>query len=114
MKIVFNVVLAVLVLLAVSSGITKIMLMPQDVAFFGRYGFTDPILIAFGCSQLVGGVLLAIPKTRVVGAMVVAITFVISAGVLFMAGKIPITLVTIVCVLLLAAIATVEIRKKQD
>jgi hypothetical protein len=114
MKIVFNVVLAVLVLLAVSSGITKIMLMPQDVVFFGRYGFTDPILIAFGCSQLVGGVLLAIPKTRVVGAMVVAITFVISAGVLFMAGKIPITLVTIVCVLLLAAIATVEIRKKQD
>lgn len=114
MKIVFNVVLAALVLLAVSSGVTKIMLMQQDVEFFGRYGFTDLLLIAFGCSQLVGGVLLAIPKTRVVGAIVVAITFVISAGVLFMAGKIPIALVTLVCVLLLVAIATVAIRKKQD
>jgi uncharacterized membrane protein YphA (DoxX/SURF4 family) len=113
MKIVFNVVMLVLVLLAVSSGVTKISLMQQDVEFFGRYGFTDPLLIAFGCAQLVGGVLLAIPKTRLIGAIVVAITFVISAGVLFMEGKIPITLVTLVCVLLLALIAAVEIRKKQ-
>jgi hypothetical protein len=41
-------ILAILTLLAVSSGITKILLMPQDVNFFGKFGFSDPILIAFG------------------------------------------------------------------
>ncbi len=114
MKILFNIVLIALVLLAVSSGITKIMLMQQDVEFFGRFGFSNPILMIFGGIQLIGGILLAIPKTRIIGAIVVAITFVVSAVVLFMAGKIPIALITLVCVLLLAIVAKVGMKKKRD
>ena len=60
-------ILAILTLLAVSSGITKILLMPQDVNFFGKYGFSDPILIAFGSVQLLGGLLLVFTKTRFAG-----------------------------------------------
>ena len=101
MKIFLNVVLVILIFLAVSSGITKIMLMQQDVAFFSPYGFTNPILIGFGVTQLLGGVLLAIPKTRVVGAVIVALTFIISAVILVMAGSIPMAVVTIICTLLL-------------
>lgn len=100
MKILLNIILAILVFLAVSSGITKIMLMQQDVEFFGKYGFTNPILIAYGVSQLLGGILLALPKTKILGASVVAITFLISAVLLVMAGKIPITIITLICVLL--------------
>ena len=97
MKYLFYSILAVLVFLAVSSGITKIMLMQQDVDFFGQYGFTNPILIGFGIIQLVGGVMLVPPRTRVNGASMVAVTFLISAMVLFMAGAVPIALVTLFC-----------------
>ena len=75
--------------------------MPQDVDFFGQYGFTNPILIAFGVSQLIGGVLLAVPRTRIVGAVILGVTFLISAVVLGMAGNIPVTVVTLLCVFLL-------------
>lgn len=101
MKVFFNIVLFILVFLAVSSGITKIMLMQQDVDFFGNYGFTNPVLITYGVIQLAGGVLLVFPKTRVIGAAMVAITFLISAAILFMSGNIPITIITLVCVFLL-------------
>jgi len=104
MKIFFYVVLTILTLLAVSSGMTKILLLQQDVDFFGKYGFTNPILMAYGAIQLLGGILLVLPKSRVVGAILVAITFLISAVVLVMENNIPLTIVTFICVLLLGFI----------
>lgn len=95
MKIFFYIALVVLVFLAVSSGTTKVLLMPQDVEFFGQYGFSDPILIAYGLVQCVGGVLLAIPETRIFGAVIVAITFLISAVVLVISGDVSIALLTV-------------------
>lgn len=80
------------------------MLMQQDVEFFAEYGFTDSILIAYGITQVLGGGLLVLPKTRIVGAIVVAITFLISLVVLVMAGNIPIAFITLVCVALLGLI----------
>ena len=102
MKIFLGVILGILVFMAISSGVTKIMLMQQDVDFFGKYGFTNPILITYGVTQLVGGILLALPKTRIAGALVVAITFLISLVVLVMSGNIPVAIVTSICVAFLA------------
>jgi hypothetical protein len=104
MKIIFYIALAVLVLLAISSGLTKILLMPQDVEFFGRYGFSNPMLIAYGLVQFIGGALLAVPKSRVIGALLVAVTFLISAVVLLLSGNIPIALLTLVFTALLGFI----------
>ena len=112
MKILFNVILVILVFLAVSSGITKIILMQQDVEFFGKYGFTNPILIAYGAAQLLGGILLVLPKSRIIGAALVAITFLISAVVLAMEGNIPITMVTLICVALLGVIIKRSLNNK--
>lgn len=104
MKIFFNVILVILVFLAISSGVTKVMLMQQDVDFFGQYGFTNSILIIYGAIQVLGGVLLVPPKTRIIGALSVAITFLISLVVLVMAGNIPVAILTLVCVALLGII----------
>lgn len=104
MKIFLYTMLVILVFLAVSSGITKTMLMQQDVEFFGQYGFTNPILIAFGITQILGGFLLVMPKTRVIGAVIVAITFLISAVVLIMAGNFPVAILTIFFTLFLGYI----------
>lgn len=94
-------ILAILTLLAVSSGIAKILLMPQDVNFFGKYGFSDPILIAFGSVQLLGGLLLVFTKTRFAGAAIVAVTFLVSLALLLLEGNVPVSIVTAVATLLL-------------
>jgi len=104
MRIAFLVILAILILLAVSSGMTKILLMQQDVEFFGRYGFSNPALIAFGAVQLVGGILLPFKKTRFTGAAIVASTFLVSLVVLMMDGNIPVSIVTLIATLLLLVV----------
>ena len=104
MKLASTIVLVLLILLAISSGVTKIALMQQDVDFFGKYGFTNPILIAFGTTQLIGGVLLAFKKTRFSGAAIVAITFLISLVVLLLEGNIPVSIVTLFATLMLGVV----------
>lgn len=104
MKIAYTILLVVLALLAVLSGVTKILLMPQDVEFFGRYGFSNPMLIAFGVAQLLGGILLAVKTTRFVGATVIASTFVLSLALLLIDGNIPVSIITGVVTLLLFGI----------
>ena len=104
MRIISTIILVILILLAVSSGITKVALMQQDVEFFGKYGFSNPLLIAYGLVQLAGGVAMIFKKTRFVGAAVVAITFLISLVLLVMEGNIPVSVVTIVATLLLGVI----------
>lgn len=104
MKTVSIIVLTILTLLAVLSGITKILLVQQDVDFFGKYGFSGPTLIAFGLVQLLGGLLLVLTKTRFVGAAIVAVTFLVSLAMLLMDGNIPASIITLVAILLLCAV----------
>ena len=104
MKIVSTIILVLLVFLAISSGATKIALMQQDVEFFGKYGFSNLILIAFGATQLIGGVLLPFKKTRFTGAAIVAVTFLVSLVLLLLEGNIPVSIVTTVAMLLLGMV----------
>jgi len=101
MKIAFTVVLTILTLLAISSGITKLLLMQQDVEFFARYGFSDAMIIAFGAIQLIGGILMPLRKTRFIGAVVVASTFIVSLVLLLIDGNLPVSIITVVMTLLL-------------
>lgn len=104
MKIIMNVTLLILVLLAVSSGVAKTMLMPTDVEFFNRFGFSDSVLVAFGISQLIGGILLVPLKFRLAGAVIVSITFLISLLLLILAGDFVVATITFVCIVLLAVV----------
>lgn len=78
----------------------------MNLVEYGRKvdGFTNPILVAYGVVQLLGGILLVITKTRIIGAILVASTFLISAVVLVMAGNFPVTFITLICVLMLGLI----------
>ena len=104
MKIASTLVLVLLIFLSILSGVTKVALIPEDVEFFGRYGFSSPLLIAFGATQLIGGVLMPIRKTRFVGAAIVAVTFLISLVILLMDGNVPVSIVTAVATLLLGVV----------
>lgn len=104
MKLVTTIVLVLLILLALASGAAKLTLMQQDVEFFGRYGFSETMLLAFGLAQLVGGLLMPFRKTRFTGAAIVAVTFLVSLVLLLVDGNIPVSIVTAVATLLLVVI----------
>lgn len=108
MRIGFPILLAVLTLLAVSSGIAKIALMPSEVEFFGRYGFSNPVLFAFGVAQLIGGILLPWRRTRLAGATVIACTFLVSLAILIIDGNMPISIVTAIATILLFVVMKVS------
>lgn len=104
MKIGYSILLGILTVLAVLSGIAKIALMQNDVDFFGRYGFSDLMLIAFGAAQLIGGIMLPWKRTRFAGATVVACTFLVSLAILLIDGNIPVSVVTGIATFLLLVI----------
>lgn len=104
MKTAFTIVLVLLILLATLSGVTKVMLMEQDVTFFGKFGFSNPMLIIFGLVQLAGAGLMVFGKTRFVGAAIVAVTFLVSLVLLVMDGDIAVSIITAVVTLLLGLI----------
>jgi predicted MFS family arabinose efflux permease len=104
MKIASTLIVVVLIFLAVFSGIAKIALFQEDVEFFSRYGFSNPMLMAFGATQVLGGILLPFRKTRFFGAAVVAVTFLVSFVLLLMDGKVSMSIVAAVATLLLALI----------
>lgn len=104
MKVAHTIILVILTLLAIAAGITKVMLLPQDVEFFGKYGFSNPALIGYGILQLTGGLLLPFTKTRFAGAAIVAVTFIVSLVVLMLDGNIPVSVVTLIMILLLGVL----------
>lgn len=104
MKIAFSILLVLLTALAVLSGVTKITLMPNEVAFFSQHGFSNPMLIAFGAVQLVGGILLLWKKTRFAGATVVAFTFLVSLAILLRDGNMAVSIVTAIVTILLIVV----------
>jgi len=88
------------------------MLMEQDVEFFGQY--SNPILIVFGIVQFLGGILLAVPRTRVIGAIVVAVTFLVSLVVLVMSKNFPFAIITLICIGLLVGVVKLSERSKES
>ena len=106
MKIASAIILVLLTCLAVFSGAAKIALVQQEVEFFGKYGFSNPMLVAFGATQLIGGVLMPFRKTRFSGAAIVAITFLVSLLLLLMDGNLTVSIVTAVATLLLGIVMT--------
>ena len=104
MKVLSAIILVLLILLAVASGAAKIALMQQEVEFFGKYGFSSSILIAFGIAQLLGGLLMVLKKTRFTGAAIVAITFLMSLILLLLDGNIPVSIVTAIATVMLGMV----------
>ncbi len=80
--------LAVLIgLLSIAAGAAKLALVPDEVRFLARFGFTDPATLAFGAVQVLGGVLITIPAARLYGSITVAAGFAVSALLIFVAGN---------------------------
>ena len=101
MKNVNKVFVVLLVSLALFSAIAKIFQFAEEMAFFqGVLGFSTTVIVAFGVVQLLSAVLLAMVRTRVIGAGMLAITLLVSTAVLFKSGDAQFALFSMLPVLL--------------
>ncbi|NKB62829.1 MAG: hypothetical protein GKR95_12155 [Gammaproteobacteria bacterium] len=79
--------------------------MQQEVTQFFAAGFSHIALISYGFIQLIGAMLLVIPVTRPLGALIVAVCFGISALVFLPSGKIMAPLFSMIGVILAGYVA---------
>ncbi len=82
-------------LLGLTAGIPKLMRTPQEVGFFADLGLGEKAVVVFGFAQLLGGILLLVRRTRIVGAGVVATLFLGSAMMLVASGQLAFGLISL-------------------
>ena len=96
MKIVNIIVIAVVALLSIAAGLAKVMQSPQEMEFLQGLGLSSVLIVIFGLVQIVGGALLAPEKTRMVGAVLVTLCFVVSTVLIFIAGNVVFALFSLI------------------
>ncbi|MBT8050224.1 MAG: hypothetical protein KJN61_07435 [Gammaproteobacteria bacterium] len=100
MKIVSYLIITILALLSIAAGLAKIMQTPQEMEFLQGAGLSPGLIVLFGLVQILGGLLLVPGKTRIVGAVMAASAFAISAALIFMSGNLSFGLISILPVAL--------------
>ena len=104
MKILQTILLVVLALMSAAAGAAKVFQAPQETAFFESAGLAAFWLLPLGVLQIAGA-LAAIPhQTRRIGMALVAAGFLVSAIIIFMTGNLGFGLISLLPVLLAAAI----------
>ncbi len=104
MKYLRTIMLVAVLLLALASGIAKIMLIPEELAFFQKVGLTETAIILVGVFQIISAVLILITRFRKIGATLLGLTFGFSTILIFLSGDIvfglfsllPITLIFLI------------------
>ncbi|MRX27198.1 DoxX family protein [Kangiella sp. HZ709] len=91
----------IIALLSLAAGAAKVMQTPQEVEFLTGQGLNLNLIIAFGVFQILGGILLLVPKTKLIGSVISLIAFTASAILVFNSGNINFTLISIIPVFIL-------------
>jgi len=103
-KIVNILIVAIIALLSIAAGLAKVMQAPQEMEFLQGLGLSSVLIVVFGLVQILGGVLLVPRKTRMLGAVLATSAFVISTGLIFIAGNLTFGLVSILPIALACVI----------
>lgn len=104
MKILNRVMVAVIALLCIAAGVAKIIQAPEEVAFLQGFGLSINGIVAFGLLQVLAGVFITPPKTRLYGALLASFTFVVSTVFILMSGNVTFALVSMIPIVLSGAI----------
>lgn len=87
--------------LSIAAGVPKIMQMPQELQFLSSIGLNGVLVSVVGAVQVLGGVLLVPLKTRLPGAAVAEMAFILSSVAIFMSGNTQFGIISLLPVLLL-------------
>ena len=88
MRILKVILLTIVVLLGLGSGIAKVMLLPNEVAFFGKSGLTEIGIQIFGTIQMIGALMLPFQKWCFLGSVILIITFLSSTALILISGNV--------------------------
>lgn len=98
---IFGGVVYVLALLSIAAGIPKILQLPQELDFLQAIGFTAIAVSVLGVVQLAGGLLLFFKRSRVPGAILAGLAFLISSIAIFFGGNTAFALISLLPLALL-------------
>ena len=114
MKTLQNIGLGILILLSFSSGVTKVLLMPQEIEFFGSAGFSNWAIIGYGISQIAGAALLIPAGTRMIASFYLAANYLLSVIVIALSGNIPFALFSLLPVAIALSIGIAILKTHKD
>lgn len=104
-RIVIRILTYALAALGVAAAAPKILQMPQELEFLKAIGFSAIAVSILGVIQLAGGVLLFSEKSRLPGAMLTALAFLISSVAIFTGGNTKFGLISLLPVVLTIIVA---------
>jgi hypothetical protein len=96
LKIVNILIVAVIAILSVAAGLAKVMRSPQEIEFLQGLGLSIFVIMVYGLIQIIGGVLMAPEKTRMPGAVLVTLGFVVSTVLIFIGGNVTFGLISVI------------------
>lgn len=97
-------IIAVTAFLSIAAGLAKVMQTQQEMEFLQGAGLSPAFIVVFGLVQIAGGALLVPGKTRMVGAVLAASAFVVSAVLIFISGNLAFGLFSTVPIVLAGVI----------
>jgi len=86
-RIVIAIVIYALAILSAAAGMPKILQLPQELDFLRSVGFSQTGVLMLGLLQLTGGILLFWKKSRLPGAVIASLTFLVSSIAIFSGGN---------------------------
>lgn len=113
MKVLNIILIALLVLFSIGAGLAKFFQVPQEIDLLQSAGLALIPIMALGILQVVGAVLVLIPRTRIVGCVLIAIALIIPAVLLFIGGNIKLGVLSLLSLILVAAVAYPSIKAKK-
>jgi len=100
MKVLLKINWILITLLSISTGVFKVLQQEADLQLFAQIGFGATATTIVGIVQLAGGIMLIIPKTRMIGACIMIPTFVIATIAVFANGLIIFGIVSLMFILM--------------
>lgn len=93
MKTVINLLIVIIALLSLAAGIAKVTNSPQEVQFLQSFGFNGFAIVLYGAVQISAATLLSVgallshKTAQLVGAIIVALGFLLSSILIFSSGS---------------------------
>lgn len=100
-------------LLSLAAGVPKILQMPQELGFLSSIGFSPVVVSILGVVQVVGGVMLFFARSRLVGASLAALAFLVSAVAIFVGGNLTFGVISLLPVVLADIVVFFEVKAKK-
>lgn len=108
MKILLKINFILITLISIATGIFKLLQQEADIQLFEKIGFTATATTLLGVIQLIGGLMLILPKTRKLGAWIMLPTFIIASIAVFANGMIAFGIVSLLFIAMIILILKFE------